>query len=1052
LPLVDPTLKHAITPPAFDKSKLHREALVDRIHAALDKALVVIAAPAGYGKTTLLADFTAHSDLRVCWVRASESPLDAILLARLIVASLRRAFHRARASADPRFSLPSPPESAARVLSAWIEDTIPDSFVLVIDDVHQLGNESGAVEFLDELVRIRPSSMSLVLSGREVPELSLARLLAEGNLEGFGPQDLSFSRNEVASVSGLVGGSELDPLEVGRIHEVTRGWATGVVLSGVVAKGVLRGIAPESSPLVYDYLSSVVLNRLPDDLRRFALDISVLAVMTPDLCDALLHRDDGSRMLRRLVRKGIFLDATEGESPSYSFHGLFRSFLEDTLAATDPVRQARLRVRASGLLDRQGSIEAAFRLLSDAGEMERASRLAEAHAREVGIEGRVELLQAWWNELSGLDVRVPEIILALATAYMDRGDVELAEELASRMEPYRDRELPLQYTLRLANLRAAILFQRGRYDECVSLAESVIGSRGVGSRPMTLAIALETKARGLAAMKIRLEEARRDAEAAVDLMSRAEDRHSQARALTNLAVVFEALGHYRTVGTIIERVGSLLKDHGSPVENAYALSNLGQVRHKEGDLDSALMMYSDALRNARQAAHSYLEALVLFEQGDVFNDVGMAMQAAQLYGEGLGIAARIGNRYLLEYGCLRTSVLYRRRGNLVVSNEWMQRALQQEESGTRTATTSIQLAALESPAAPMNALATLKRVIHERKKALSADEDVLARVFMASAYTALGNPKLRDEAIDAALTMAGAKGAEQQIAAELMANEDLLRVFGSRSSGAAVFEVVSGRIEVMKSFRRLHLADTEHPRDASVLRISALGRGHIHFKGKPLKGLKRQVKEVLLYLVDRKEASKEQLTEVFWATYPPGRRAANLHTAIHSIRASLGKTSVLFEEGVYYLNPLIEMLYDVDQFAKAAEVADRLSAGDPRRYFALTEAISLYSGQFLSESVSHWCAERRRNLELRYLDLVAALALEALTRDQPQRALDHLRRGLAIDPLRDDLNLRYLQALGRLGQVSEVSLHYQQYTLLVRQELGIDPPEEIRALYSRLIG
>jgi DNA-binding SARP family transcriptional activator len=90
-------------------------------------------------------------------------------------------------------------------------------------------------------------------------------------------------------------------------------------------------------------------------------------------------------------------------------------------------------------------------------------------------------------------------------------------------------------------------------------------------------------------------------------------------------------------------------------------------------------------------------------------------------------------------------------------------------------------------------------------------------------------------------------------------------------------------------------------------------------------------------------------------------------------------------------------------------------------------------------------------LELRYLDMMAQLSSEALVRDQPEKAVDVLRRALSIDPMRDDFNYGMLDALGRLGRVSEVVTHYEQYTSLLRQELGIEPPEPTRKLYSRII-
>jgi DNA-binding SARP family transcriptional activator len=143
--------------------------------------------------------------------------------------------------------------------------------------------------------------------------------------------------------------------------------------------------------------------------------------------------------------------------------------------------------------------------------------------------------------------------------------------------------------------------------------------------------------------------------------------------------------------------------------------------------------------------------------------------------------------------------------------------------------------------------------------------------------------------------------------------------------------------------------------------------------------------------------------------------------------------------------------YDVASFLRARGIALALPRGDPRRYFALTEAVNSFAGEFLPEFSSDWVIERRRGIELHYLEVLSAYGEEALTRGQPQRAVEHIRRGLAIDPYRDDLNAQYMEALGRLGRRSEVVTHYQRYTNLLENELGLDPPREVRDLYSRLI-
>jgi two-component SAPR family response regulator len=243
-----------------------------------------------------------------------------------------------------------------------------------------------------------------------------------------------------------------------------------------------------------------------------------------------------------------------------------------------------------------------------------------------------------------------------------------------------------------------------------------------------------------------------------------------------------------------------------------------------------------------------------------------------------------------------------------------------------------------------------------------------------------------------------------------------------------------------------------HTADETVkLLFVALGDALVQQRDGQVADLKPLAREVLFHLVDHQRVERDILLETFWPHHPPGRQVANLHTGVYSLRRELGKNAILHEGTIYSLNTELPIEYDVNRFERAAAIAEGLPPGDPRRLFALTEAINSYGGVFLPEFSSDWVVERRRALEIRYLELLKNHAEEALMRDQPLRAVNTLRQALKIDPYRDDTNFFFLEALGRLGRRSEIVAHYQRYIRLLSDELGLDPPESMRELYARLI-
>jgi DNA-binding SARP family transcriptional activator len=255
----------------------------------------------------------------------------------------------------------------------------------------------------------------------------------------------------------------------------------------------------------------------------------------------------------------------------------------------------------------------------------------------------------------------------------------------------------------------------------------------------------------------------------------------------------------------------------------------------------------------------------------------------------------------------------------------------------------------------------------------------------------------------------------------------------------------------MRSVTAQYREPAQTEEEAKGISVRALGDGAVLVSGELRAELKPLSREVLCYIADHQQVDRDVLIEAFWPHHPSGRQTANLHMAIYNLRRFLGKDIILLDGSNYRLNPDIPFEMDVARFERAATVANGLPAGDPRRFFALTEAINAYSGPFLPEFSSEWVVERRRDLEMRYLDLLTDHATEALVRDQPLRAVGTLRRALEIDPYRDSINVYYIEALGRLGRRGELVDHYQRYVRLLRDELGLDPSEKIRGEYARWI-
>jgi LuxR family maltose regulon positive regulatory protein len=1047
---LDSVLRHAITPPTFDRTKLHRDRLVDAIHADVPRKLIVIAAPAGYGKTTLLADFTTHTDLPVCWVRLTEADRDVVRFSTVLQASLQKRFRRLRDHLDVERLAGSSPKALARAFADEIDARVSETFVIALDDTHLINRSKDTMAFLDVFIEEQPDQVTVLAAGREVLEVSLAKLMAESDLAGFGPHDLALTRSELIELARRQADAELTSGEADRLLDRTQGWIAGVLLSAELSTDGLISVATSTRPMVYEYLASVVLNQQPDDLRRFMLDSSVFPVMTAEACDYVLQRDDSHRFLGRLMQGGLFVTATDESPRTYEYHPQFREFLLQVQAGMDQKHLHTLMVRTAGFLAELGSPEHAVNLYCDAGASRKAARLAERNAQSLYWSGRWRTLEVWAERLDEVGASSPKVHLYLAQYYSDQGNVDLAEETLKKASGMVNSRSPRYIRAYEKTVQGWILFNKREYDEVlrvVNEAEKLLGKRGsLERRADCYRLRALAYHRGMGDLEI----AANIAKEAVDLFERSGSNYGLANALIDLSNIQSDSGDAIEARGAAAKAHEILMQIGAPLMLAISFNNLAYDSHFQGMYEDSLDLYTEALKYARQAASPAREANILYSQADLFSDLDLALQAAELYGQGLTLATQMDDVDLIRYGCLQTSVLHRRRNGGALAHEWLGRAMALDDGKTAPAMVQIQMAALEANARPVQAQKSLKRLL-DNKNRLFAEERALALYFLARAYLSSGEVEAAREALESGLDWAGANGVEQVLAGEMAFDSDFKDFARYQIGNHPILSVILRYMETMRAVAN-HYQDVSHVTDEKTkLIFVALGDALVQQRDGQVADLKPLAREVLFHLVDHQRVERDVLLETFWPHHPPGRQVANLHTAVYSLRRELGKNAILHDGSVYCLNAELPIEYDVNRFERAAAVAEGLPPGDPRRLFALTEAINSYGGVFLPEFSSDWVIERRRALEMRYLELLKNHAEEALVRDQPLRAVNTLRQALKIDPYRDDTNYFFLEALGRLGRRSEVVAHYQRYIRLLADELGLDPPESLRELYARLI-
>ena len=350
-----------------------------------ESALTLVSAPAGFGKTTLLAEWlavAAADERSVAWLSLDQRDNDPALFWTYLVAALKTGAPggRCRCALAPAVG---PSRRSKRALSPCLTTStlVSNDVVLVLDDYHVIEArdvQDGMAFLLEHL----PPQMHLVIASRADPALPLARLRGRGELVEIRAADLRFTPDEAAAYLNEVMGLELTAADVAALEGRTEGWIAALQLAALSMQGrddvaaFIAGFAGDDRYIV-DYLVDEVLQRQPEHVRHFLLQTSILDRLSGPLCDAVTGQDGGKAMLEALERENLFLVPLDDRRRWYRYHQLFADVLHAHLLDEQPDDVPDLHRRASEWYEQNGEPSEAIRHALAAEDFERAADLVE---------------------------------------------------------------------------------------------------------------------------------------------------------------------------------------------------------------------------------------------------------------------------------------------------------------------------------------------------------------------------------------------------------------------------------------------------------------------------------------------------------------------------------------------------------------------------------------------------------------------------------------------------------------------------------------------------
>ena len=431
--------------------------------AAERSRVVLVSAPAGYGKSTLVAQWTDLDPRPSLCLQLGPRDNDPVVLLARVVAALERTgpvCGELREELSGR--MPRIDEVAIPLLAADLGER--DPFVLVLDDVHVITAKKSRAILACLVDQVR-SGCQLVLVTRGDPGVPFGRLRASADLVEIGTELLALDPTETRDVAASRG-LELSPAAAEALCERTEGWAAAVALATLALRGRhdaaerAAGLSGDQQQIA-DYLLEEVLERQPDHLKRFLLGTSILDQMTAPLCDAVLGTDDAAGSLEELAHSNAFVVSLDDHREWYRYHHLFSDLLRAELKRHHPARLPVYLRRAAGWCEQHESPGEAFAYAHEAGDLDHAGRIALSYRDEFASGGQIESLRLWLDRCTDKEIESdPQLSIAAAWVFGYLGDAARARRFlvaAERALPdsaSADEAASLRSAL--ANLRSAM--------------------------------------------------------------------------------------------------------------------------------------------------------------------------------------------------------------------------------------------------------------------------------------------------------------------------------------------------------------------------------------------------------------------------------------------------------------------------------------------------------------------------------------------------------------------------------------------------------------------
>jgi ATP/maltotriose-dependent transcriptional regulator MalT len=970
-----PVSRTKIVIPALRPEILHRARLLALFDDLLDKKLIIVTAPAGYGKTSLLVDFARQSEMPVCWLSLDALDRDPQRFCAYLIAALEQRFPKfGKQSNSVLRSLISLGQDTERLISVLvneIDSQIDQHFALVVDDYQFVDGVPFIRDLFSRFIYLAGENCHVVLSSRRLPTLpDITVMVARQQVGGFDLEQLAFRPDEVRSLFEMNYGMTLADDTVEELMYQTEGWVTGLHLS---ASSVARSIPDLTQATriagvdLAGYLNQQVLAQQPAELHKFLLQTSLLEEFDADLCEAVFGMGNWKKLIKTVRQNNLFVLPVGPDGKWLRYHHLFQEFLQARIREEEPETAQAILSRLAEVHKERREWEKAYAIYRQSGNPDIVADLVELAGTPMLLSERLITLRTWLEELPANLLEERPSLLSLSGALLcARGNGRFALKILDQaILGFRKIDDPPGLALALVR-RAAAYRLVGDYANSMQDADEALWL----SKDKQELKAISAEAERFKGLSLyhrgQITEAAQFLENALRHYEKLDERQSVARARMELGMVYRANGNYLAARDAYEQAFITWREENNLPPQASVLNSIGVLYHYQGEYELSVRAFETGLECARQSRSPWHQSLLLASLGDLYTDLDEYESAGQAYIAAVEIVQQVSYQFLVNYLNLAQARLARLQGQIKEAYRYLGKA----EMLVRTADSNYECGLFhlergclqlieESPAA---AILELEQALDFFRNGSLTAESAWSRVWLAAAHFASGGVVAARSCLQAALETGQSQFGFYPLLPALRQARPWLVSFQSDAEIGPLLSrwlerVTQAEARLPALRKRLRHLLTTIPIQAPHLTIQAFGKARVRVNGKLVTSAQwktASVRELFFHLLAAsRPLTKGEIGENLWPEMDTPQLKLRFKNDLYRLRHALGQEVVVFENDHYHFNRHLDYEYDVEDFA--AYLAKAQAATQVGEKIAnLRAATSLRKGPYLQDVDATW--------------------------------------------------------------------------------------------------